>query len=126
MLLLETKIRKYKKGLEFSFLIYLLFKARTKVIFYNKVSLQLNKDINTAREEVISRSNITSDGYYFYFDIYFTVIAFSNHFLCLSITTVMDSYCLAVVIVAVHYLRTSTDTTVDSSLAFRFYRFMPL
>ena len=38
----------------------------------------------------------------------------------------MDGCCLAVVIFTVYYLRTSTDATVDSSLAFRFYRFMPL
>ena len=74
----------------------------------------------------MSRSDITSDGCHFCFDVYFAVIAFSNHFLCLSITTVMDGCCLAVVIVAVHYLRTSTDAIVDSSLALRFYRFMPL
>ena len=34
-------------------------------------------------EVIVSRSDITSDGYYFCFDIYFAVIAFSNYFLCL-------------------------------------------
>ena len=74
----------------------------------------------------MSRSDITSDGCYFCFDVYFAVIAFSNYFLCLSITTVIDSYYLAVVIVTVYYLRTSTDAIVDSSLAFRFYGFIYL
>ena len=60
------------------------------------------------------------------FDVYFAVIAFSNHFLCLSITTTIDGCYLAVVIAAAHYLRTSTDVRVDSSLAFRFYRYIPL
>ena len=74
----------------------------------------------------MSRSDITSDGCNFCFDVYFAVIAESNHCLCLSVTTAIDDCCLAVVIVAAYYLRTSTSATVDSSLAFRFYRFMPL
>ena len=37
-----------------------------------------------------------------------------------------DGCCLAIVIITVHYLRTSTGVIVDSSLAFRFYRFIPL
>ena len=80
---LQTKIRKYTKGLEFGFSIHLLFKVRTRATFRNKVSLQLNKDIDTARGGIIVQSVITLDGYYFNFNIYFIVIAFSNHFLCL-------------------------------------------
>ena len=50
----------------------------------------------------------------FAFDVYFAVMAFSNHFLCLNVTRTIDSCCLVVVIIIVYYLKASTVVIVDS------------
>ena len=53
---------------------------------FQKIHRFVEEDISTLEDNEqaeLSRSEITSDGYHFYFDVYFAVIAFSNHFLCL-------------------------------------------
>ena len=61
-----------------------MFKVRAKATFRNKVGLQLNEDIDTARGGVISRSDIILLYYKTVACLFFVVgeVIDKHHFLC--------------------------------------------